>query len=146
LIRWGAGGAEVLADKVKATEGNEKGLGWWGGLRRKIVVVRPRIVIYPRRMALRRVAGVGGGVESARDVGSEGGVFKIGDGRDGGADFIGGERVGEMCEVSEGWWGGEGGMWSRYTFSLARLEPTRTGVGVSRGQMDCVVGVRRQEP
>ncbi len=28
-----------------------------------------------------------------------------------------------------GWWGGGGGMWSRHTFSLTRLEPTRTGVG-----------------
>ncbi len=39
---------------------------------------------------------------------------------------IGGERVGKMCGVSGGWWGGGGGMWSRHTFSLTRLEPTRT--------------------
>jgi hypothetical protein len=27
----------------------------WGGLRRKSLIVRPRILIYPRRMAFRRV-------------------------------------------------------------------------------------------
>ncbi len=30
--------------------------------------------------------GVGGGAESTRDVGSEGGVFEVRDGRDGGVD------------------------------------------------------------
>ena len=30
--------------------------------------------------------GVGGGAESTRDVGSEGGVFEVCDGRDGGVD------------------------------------------------------------
>jgi hypothetical protein len=42
---------------------------------------------------------------------------------------MGGGRVGTRCEVLGGWWGGGGGMWSRHTFSLIRLEPTRTGVG-----------------
>jgi hypothetical protein len=28
LKRWRFGGAEVFADKVKVTEGGEKGLGW----------------------------------------------------------------------------------------------------------------------
>jgi hypothetical protein len=37
-------------------------------------------------------------------------------------------------------------MWSRHTFSLARLEPTRTGVGSPGAKMKSVVGVRRQEP
>ncbi len=37
-------------------------------------------------------------------------------------------------------------MWSRHTFSLARLEPTRTGVGSPGTKMDSVVRVRRQEP
>jgi hypothetical protein len=59
---------------------------------------------------------------------------------------IGGERVMEMCEVSGGWWGGGGGMWSRLTFSLTRLEPTRTGVGSPGAKMDSVVGLSRQEP
>jgi hypothetical protein len=36
-------------------------------------------------------------------------------------------------------------MWSRHTFSLARLEPTRTGVGSTGAKMESVVGVRRQE-
>ncbi len=49
---------------------------------------------------------------------------------------IGGERVGRMSEVSGGWWGGGGGMWSRHTFSLTRLEPTRTGVGSPGAKMD----------
>ncbi len=38
--------------------------------------------------------GVGRGAESTRDVGSEGGVFKIGDGRDGGVDGEGSNRWG----------------------------------------------------
>ncbi len=37
-------------------------------------------------------------------------------------------------------------MWSRHTFSQARLEPTRTGVGSPGAKMDSVVGVRRHEP
>ncbi len=45
-----------------------------------------------------------------------------------------------------GWWGGGGGMWSRHTFSLTRLEPTRTGVGSPGAKMDSVVGMKRQEP
>jgi len=36
-------------------------------------------------------------------------------------------------------------MWSRHTFSLTRLEPTRTGVGSPGAKMESVVGVRRQE-
>jgi hypothetical protein len=28
LKRWSFGGTEVFAEKVKATEGGEKGLGW----------------------------------------------------------------------------------------------------------------------
>jgi hypothetical protein len=59
---------------------------------------------------------------------------------------MGGELVGKMCGVSGGWWGGGGGMWSRHTFSLTRLEPTRTGVGSPDAKMESVVGVRRQEP
>ncbi len=59
---------------------------------------------------------------------------------------MGDEQVGKMCGVSGGWWGGGGGMWSRHTFSLTRLEPTRTGVGSPGAKMDSVVGVRRQEP
>ncbi len=56
---------------------------------------------------------------------------------------IGGERVGMMRGVPGG---GGGGMWSRHTFSLTRLESTRTGVGSLGAKMDSVVGVRRQEP
>ncbi len=59
---------------------------------------------------------------------------------------MGGGQVGKMCGVSGGWWGGGGGMWSRHTFSLTRLEPTRTGVGSPGANMESVVGVRRQEP
>jgi hypothetical protein len=33
-------------------------------------------------------------------------------------------------------------MWSRHTFSLPRLEPTRIGVGSVGSKMDSVVGVR----
>ena len=59
---------------------------------------------------------------------------------------MGGGQVGKMCGVSGGWWGGGGGMWSRHTFSLTRLEPTRTGVGSPGAKMESVVGVRRQDP
>ena len=60
--------------------------------------------------------------------------------------IMGVEQVEKMCGVSGGWWGGGGGMWSRHTFSLTRLEPTRTGVGSPGAKMESVVGVRRQEP
>ena len=59
---------------------------------------------------------------------------------------MGGGQVGKMCGVSGGWWGGEGVMLSRHTFSLTRLEPTRTGVGSPGAKMESVVGVRRQDP
>jgi hypothetical protein len=42
--------------------------------------------------------------------------------------------------------GGGGGMWSRHTFSLACLEPTRTGVGPPGANIESEVGVRRHEP
>ncbi len=58
---------------------------------------------------------------------------------------MGGGQVGKMCGVSGGWWGG-GGISSRHTFSLTRLEPTRTGVGSPGAKMESLVGVRRQEP
>ncbi len=44
----------------------------------------------------------------------------------------------------EGW--GGGGMWSRYLFSPACLEPTRTGVGSPGAKIESEVGVRRHEP
>ncbi len=59
---------------------------------------------------------------------------------------MGGEQVGKMCEVSGGWWAGGGGMWSRHTFSLTRLEPKRTGVGSPGAKMESVMGVRRHDP
>ncbi len=88
------------------------------------------------------------GAESTRDVGSEGSVFEVSGGAVGLMEkaVIGGGRVGRICEVSGGRWGGGGGMWSRHKFSLTRLEPTRTGVGSPGTKMDSVVGVRRQEP
>ncbi len=54
----------------------------------------------------------------------------------------------EMSGVIWGEWGGGGGgsMWSRYTFSLACLELTRTGVGSPGAKIESEVGVRRQEP
>ncbi len=59
---------------------------------------------------------------------------------------MGGEQVGKMCEVSGGWWRGGGGMWSRHTFSLTRLDPTRTGGGSPGAKMESVMGVMRQDP
>ncbi len=38
--------------------------------------------------------------------------------------------VDASVQVIKGLRGGGGGMWSRHTFSLAHLEPTRTGVGL----------------
>ncbi len=57
----------------------------WGGLRRKSGIVRPRILRYPRRRALRRVV-LEGGAEGARDVSGEGSVFDVGDRRGSGVD------------------------------------------------------------
>ena len=48
-------------------------------------MVRPRILIYPRRRALRRVV-LEGDSESARDVGGEGSVLEVCDRRGGGVD------------------------------------------------------------
>ncbi len=89
--------------------------------------------------------GVGRGAESARDVGGEGGVFKIGDGRDGRVDGEGSYR---WVKGGGNVRGIRGGGCSRHTFSLARLEPTRPGVGSCGAKMDSVsvVGARRQEP
>jgi len=62
----------------------------WGGLRRKSGIVRPRILRYPRRNALRRVVLVGEPrareIEGAGDVRGEGSVFDVGDGRGSGVD------------------------------------------------------------
>jgi hypothetical protein len=85
--------------------------------------------------------GIRRGAESTRDVGSEGSVFEV-DGEGRYRWWEGGENVWGIRV----WWEGGGGMWSRHTFSLTRLEPTRTGVGSSRAKMDSVVGMRRQEP
>ncbi len=74
----GFGGADVFADKVKVTE--EKGLG---GVRRKSLMVKPRILILVLE-----------GEPRARDVGGERGVFKIGDGRDSGVDGEGSYKWG----------------------------------------------------
>ena len=49
-------------------------------------------------------------------------------------------------ESGGGWGGRGGGMWRRQTFSLACLEPTRTGVGSPGAKMEREVGVRRHEP
>jgi hypothetical protein len=35
-------------------------------------------------------------------------------------------------------------MWSRHTFLLARLEPTRTGVGSPGAKMESVLGVSEE--
>ena len=54
-----------------------------------------------------------------------------------------GKSVCDWGEVSGGCAGREGGMWSRHTFSLARLEPTRTGVGSPGAKIE---RVRMQDP
>ena len=57
------------------------------------------------------------------------------------------EIRGVIVGESGGGWGGSGdGMWSRHTFSLACLEPTRTGVGSPGAKMEREGGVRTQEP
>ena len=57
------------------------------------------------------------------------------------------EMSGVIVGESGGGWGGSGdGMWSRHTFSLACLEPTRSGVGSPGAKMEREVGVRIQEP
>ena len=57
------------------------------------------------------------------------------------------EISGVIVGASGGGWGGSGdGMWSRHTFSLACLEPTRTGFGSPGAKMEREVGVRTHEP
>ncbi len=64
---WVAGGVEVLADNVKVTESNGKGLGW---------VVEED---FGGEAAVDGVeqGGVGRRAERARDVGDEGRVFEV---------------------------------------------------------------------
>ncbi len=84
--------------------------------------------------------GVGREAKGAGYIGGESSVFKIGDGRDGGVDgksrdklgrgvYVG--RVGTSVRGIGGVERGEGVVCgvARHTFSLARLEPTRTGGG-----------------
>ena len=114
----------------------------WGGLRRSSLVVRPRIVMYPRWMALRRVELEGEPRERETYVAKAASLrLEIG-------VVVGLMEKAEMSGmiVGGGCGGRRGGMWSRHTFSLTRLKPTRTGVGSPGAKMDCVVGVRRQEP
>jgi hypothetical protein len=90
-------------------------------------MMRPRSLMYPRRMALKRVVLEGEPRAREMQVVKEASLrFEIG-GTVGLMEraVIGGERVGEMCGVSGG------GMWSRHTFSLTRLEPR---CRVSRGK------------
>ena len=56
------------------------------------MVVRPRIVIYPRRMALRRQGRVGGRAEGAGNVSGEGSVFEVSDRGSSGVDGEGGDE------------------------------------------------------
>jgi hypothetical protein len=65
LKRWGAGGADVFANKVKVIEGNGKELGW---------AVEEDFCVEAAADGVKE-GGVGGRAESAKDVGSEGGVF-----------------------------------------------------------------------
>ncbi len=69
-------------DKVKVGERGGKGLGWvaekeFDGKAAHLNISAADGV---------KEGGVGRGAESTRDVGSEGGVFEVCDGRDGGVD------------------------------------------------------------
>ena len=76
----------------------------WGGLRRKSGIVRPRILRYPRRMALRRL--VLEGEPRAREmyVVKEASLMLVMGGAVGLMEkaVIGGGEVGILCEVSGG--------------------------------------------
>ncbi len=109
------------------------------------MVVRPRMVMYPRRMALRRVVLEGEPREREIYVAKATSLrLEIG-------GVVGLMEKAEINGTRWGGWGGGsgwggGGMWSRYTFSAACLEPTRTGVGSPGAKIDREVGVRRHEP
>jgi hypothetical protein len=103
------------------------------------------MVMYPRRMALRRVVLEGEPRERETYVAKAaslrlemGGVVGLMEKAD-----IRETKLG-VCGGVGG--GGGGGMWSRHTFSLACLEPTRTGVGSPGANIEREVGVRRHEP
>ncbi len=122
LEGWGFGGAQVLSKYVQVTKGREEGLGWvakkkFGGVSAANGV---------------KEGGVGWEAKGAGDIGGERSIFEVGHGRDGGVDREGRDTWTGGCAcggISGGCGGGGGGMWRRYTFSLARLEPTTTGVG-----------------
>ncbi len=101
--------------------------------------------MYPRRIAVRRAELEGEPREREMYV-AKAASFRL---KIGGAvglmkkAQVSGVKVGE----NGGGWGGSGeGMWSRHTFSLACLEPTRTGVGSPGAKMEREVGVRTHEP
>ena len=103
------------------------------------------MLMYPRRMALRRVVLEGEPRERETYVAKAaslrlemGGVVGLMEKAD-----IREAKLG-VCGGVGG--GGGGGMWSRHTFSLACLEPTRTGVGSPVANIESEVGVRRHEP
>jgi hypothetical protein len=81
----------MFAYKVKVTR-----------VRRKSLILRPRILMYPRRRALRRVV-VLEGVKEASWRFVTGGAVGLME-----RAVMGGEQVGKMCGVSGRWWGGEG--------------------------------------
>ena len=106
------------------------------------MVVRPRIVMYPRRMALRRVE-LEGEPRQRETYVAKAASFRLEIG-----GVVGLMEKAEMSGMIEGggWGGRGGGMWSRHTFSPACFEPTRTGVGSPETKMEREVGVRTQEP
>ena len=105
-------------------------------------MVRPRMVMYPRRMALRRVVLEGEPRERETYV-AKAASLRL--------EMGGVVGLMEKAEIKVGvcggvGGGGGGGMWSRHTFSVACLEPTRTGVGSPGAIIESEVGVRRHEP
>ncbi len=109
------------------TKGGEEGLGW---------VAEKKFGSETANCDISAADGVkegsvGRGAKRAGDIGDERSIFEVGDWRVGlieGAEIRG--KGGCAWEgISGGCEGGGGGMWSRHTFSLARLEPTRTDAG-----------------
>ncbi len=73
LEGWGFGGAKVSSDKVMVTKSDGKGLGW---VAEKTFDGEAADLDVSVADGVKK-GGVGRGAESTRDVGSEGGIFKI---------------------------------------------------------------------
>ncbi len=93
---WGFGGAEIFTDEVKWPRAMDRDCG---GLRWRILV---KVADCDASAAGGvKECGVGRGIKGAGDIGGEGSVFEVRDGRDGGVDGEGRAKWGRSVYVGK---------------------------------------------